>query len=64
MAYDTISIFSYSETMEQIKYGNNKNLESLPQINLVLVFGEESMLPVYYRKMLGNISDVFTIKSC
>lgn len=50
--------------MEQIKYGNNKNLESLPQINLVLVFGEESMLPVYYRKMLGNISDVFTIKSC
>jgi transposase len=29
---------------------------------LALVFGEESMLPVYYRKMPGNISDVSTIK--
>jgi transposase len=37
-------------------------LESLPQINLAVVFGEESMLPVYYRKMPGNISDVSTIK--
>ena len=62
LAYDTTSISSYSETMDQIKYGHNKDLESLPQINLALVFGEESMLPVYYRKMPGNISDVSTIK--
>jgi len=62
LAYDTTSISSYSETMEQIKYGHNKDLESLPQINLALVFGEEAMLPVYYRKMPGNISDISTIK--
>ena len=62
LAYDTTSISSYSETMDQIKYGHNKDLESLPQINLAVVFGEESMLPVYYRKMPGNISDVSTIK--
>lgn len=62
LAYDTTSISSYSETMEQIKYGYNKDLESLPQINLAMVFGEESMLPVYYRKMPGNISDVSTVK--
>ncbi len=62
LAYDTTSISSYSETIEQIKYGLNKDLESLPQINLAMVFGEESMLPVYYRKISGNISDVSTVK--
>lgn len=62
LAYDTTSISSYSETMEQIKYGHNKDLESLPQLNLAMVFGEGSMLPVYYRKMPGNISDVSTMK--
>lgn len=62
LAYDTTSISSYSELMEQVKYGHNKDLDNLPQINLALVFGEESMLPVYYRKLTGNISDVSTIK--
>jgi transposase len=62
LAYDTTSISSYSEMMEQIKYGYNKDLENLPQINLALVFGEESMLPVYYRKLSGNISDITTLK--
>jgi len=62
LAYDTTSISSYSETMNQIKYGKNKDLENLAQINLAMVFGEESLLPVYYRKMPGNIGDVSTIK--
>ena len=62
LAYDTTSISSYSEMMKQIKYGKNKDLEKLTQLNLAMVFGEESMLPVYYRKLPGNISDVSTIK--
>ena len=38
--------------------------DSLPQINLMLLYGEESMLPVYYfRKLTGNISDVRTIEN-
>ena len=62
LAYDTTSISSYSEMMKQIKYGKNKDLEELTQLNLAMVFGEESMLPVYYRKLPGNISDVSTMK--
>jgi hypothetical protein len=62
LAYDTTSISPYSETMTQVKHGHNKDLENLPQINLAAVFGEDSRLPVYYRKMPGNISDVLTIK--
>ena len=41
-AYDSTSVSSYSETMNQVKYGKNKDGESLPQINLALLFGEES----------------------
>ena len=62
LAYDTTSISSYSELIDHVKYGYNKDLERLPQINLALVFGEKSMLPVYFRKLPGNIPDVKTVK--
>lgn len=61
-AYDSTSISSYSEGLKQVKYGNNKDCEKLPQINLALVFGENSGLPFYYRKLAGNIPDVKTIR--
>ena len=61
-AYDSTSISGYSESIKQFKYGNNKDGESLPQINLALLFGEESGLPFYYRKIAGNIPDVKTIR--
>ena len=61
LAYDTTSISSYSELIHQVRYGYNKDGEPLPQINLALVFGENSMLPVYYRKLPGNIPDVKTV---
>ena len=44
-AYDTTSISSYSETLRQVKYGKNKDGDRLPQINLAILFGEESSLP-------------------
>ena len=62
-AYDTTSISSYSKYLKQVRYGNNKDYEPLPQINLALLFGEKSNLPFYYRKLAGNISDVKTVKN-
>ena len=61
-AYDSTSISSRSETLRQVKYGKNKDDDHLPQINLALVFGEESKLPFYYRKLAGNVPDVKTIQ--
>ena len=61
-AYDSTSISSRSEMLKQVKYGKNKDDEHLPQINLALVFGEESRLPFYYRKIAGNVPDVKTIR--
>ena len=62
LAYDTTSISSYSEMMKQVKFGKNKDSDNLAQINLALLFGEKSKLPVYYRKMPGNINDVSAVK--
>lgn len=61
-AFDTTSISSYSDTLKQVKKGRNKEHDRLPQINLALLFGEESGLPFYYRKLPGNITDVKTVK--
>lgn len=61
-AYDTTSVSSYSETLRQVKYGKNKDGEHLAQINLAILFGEDSGLPFYYRKLAGNIPDIKTIR--
>jgi len=62
LAYDTTSVSSHSKLLKQVRYGHNKDHESLPQINLALLFGETTGLPVYYRKLPGNINDVMTIR--
>lgn len=62
LVYDTTSISSYSEMINLVKRGKNKDGDPLPQINLALVFGQDSMMPVYYRKLPGNISDTMTIR--
>ena len=61
-AYDSTSISSYSETLTQIQYGKNKENDKLPQLNLLLVFGEKSGIPFYYRKLAENIPDSKTVK--
>ena len=62
-AYDTTTISSYSECLRQIQYGHNKDGERLPQLKLALVFGEQSRLPFYYRKLAGNILDLMTVRT-
>jgi hypothetical protein len=62
LVYDITSISSYSELLRQVRYGNNKSGEPLPQLNLALVFGQSSMMPVYYRTLPGNVTDVTTLR--
>lgn len=62
-AYDITSVSSYSECLRQVKYGMNKEHDNLAQLNLALLFGQESNLPFYYRKLPGNISDVKTVRN-
>jgi transposase len=62
VAYDTTSVSSYSEYIKAVRYGKNKDQDNLPQINLGLLFGEKSGLPIYYRVLPGNINDVSTMQ--
>lgn len=61
-AYDTTSISSYSKCLNQVRYGFNKDHDPLEQINLAMLFGQQSQLPFYYRKIAGHIPDVKTLK--
>ena len=62
-AYDITSVSSYSACLKHIRYGMNKEQDHLAQLNLALVFGQESSLPFYYRKLTGNITDVKTVRN-
>ena len=63
LCYDITSISSYSELNEYIKYGHNRDNEKLPQLNLAMLFGQNSGLPVYFQRMPGNITDVTTLNN-
>jgi len=62
LAYDTTSVSSYSEYINAVRYGRNKDNDSLPQVNMALILGEKTCMPVYYRVLPGNINDVTTIR--
>lgn len=61
-ALDITSISSYSELVEYVQWGYNRDGETLPQVNLLMVTSEDSRLPIYYRILQGSIKDVSTLK--
>ena len=61
LCYDFTSISSYNELNEYIRFGHNRDLEKLPQLNLAMLFGQKSRVPVYYHRIPGNITDVQTM---
>lgn len=63
LAYDITSVSSYSELNDMVRYGYNRDGERLPQINLAMLFGEKTRLPVYYKSLPGSIKDVSTLSN-
>ena len=61
-AMDITSVSSYSDTIPFVRYGYNRDGEKLPQINLIMLTGERSHLPISYRVMPGSIKDVNALK--
>lgn len=61
-ALDITSISSYSESIEGVRAGYNRDGESLEQVNLALMIGTESHLPAYYSFIPGNINDKTSLK--
>ena len=63
LALDITSISSYSELIADVEWGYNRDKEKLPQINLCLLMGEKTRLPVFQMVYSGSISDVSTLKT-
>lgn len=63
VVFDITSISSYSKLIESVEWGYNRDKEKLPQINLGMVFGQPSLLPIFYNLYQGSIRDVSTLKN-
>jgi len=63
LCYDITSVSSYAEQNEYVRYGTNRDGEKLPQINLGIVYGQMSFLPVIYRPLPGSLTDVKTLRN-
>jgi hypothetical protein len=63
LCYDITSVSSYSAKNEYVEYGYNRDKEELPQINLAMLFGQESAMPVYYKRLPGSIPDISTLSN-
>jgi len=63
IVFDITSISSYSKLIESVEWGYNRDKEKLPQINLGMVFGQPSLLPIFYNLYQGSIRDVSTLKN-
>ena len=60
-AMDITSVSSYSELIEFVRWGYNRDGDDLPQINLLMITGEKSHMPLYYRIIPGSVKDVRTL---
>jgi len=63
LALDITSASSYSELIEDVEWGYNRDGEHLPQINICMLMGVASRLPVYQTTYAGSIRDVSTLDS-
>ena len=57
LSCDTTSASSRSEALAQVRRGRNKDRVPLPQASLAMLVGHGSGMPLYYRRVAGNVAD-------
>lgn len=62
-ALDITSISSYSELIGDVAWGYNRDKENLAQINVCMLVGEMSRLPIFQIVYNGALKDVSTLKT-
>jgi len=63
IALDITSISTYSELINDAEWGYNRDQEKLPQINVCMLLGEKSRLPILQSIYSGSIKDVSALKN-
>ena len=63
IVFDITSISSYGAHEGLQEFGYNRARETLPQINLGMIYGDDDETPLGYRIYQGSIGDVSTLKN-
>lgn len=63
LALDITSESSYSDLINDVEWGYNRDRDNLPQINLCLLMGETKQLPIYQSVYSGSQKDVRTLET-
>jgi transposase len=63
LALDITSVSSWSHLIDDVEWGYNRDGEDLPQINVCLLMGEKSRLPVFQTVYSGSLKDVSTLET-
>jgi hypothetical protein len=63
VALDITSISTYSELINDAEWGYNRDKEKLPQINVCMLMGEKSRLPILQVIYSGSLKDVSTLRT-
>lgn len=61
LALDITSTSSYSELIDDVEWGYNRDHDNLAQVNLCLLMGETTRLPIYQSLYSGSQKDVRTL---
>ena len=63
LIYDITSLSSYSQNINLLGYGYNRDGLDLPQVNLSLIIDKDLGIPLMYDVYPGSIVDVSTLKN-
>lgn len=63
LALDITSTSSYSDLIQDVEWGYNRDHEPLAQVNLCMLMGESSRLPIYQVLYSGSLKDVTTLET-
>jgi len=61
LALDITSESSYSELIDDVEWGYNRDHDNLPQVNVCMLMGEGRRLPIYQSTYSGSQKDVCTL---
>jgi transposase len=63
IALDITSISTYSELINAAEWGYNRDKEKLAQVNICMLLGEKSRLPILQMVYSGSLKDVSTLRT-
>lgn len=63
IVFDITSLSSYSNLLDEVEWGYNRDHDQLPQVNLGMVYAEDTQIPLYYHMYPGSIRDVSTLSN-